>query len=130
MTREARLGDQTVRSLRAFVPAKDFELSKRFYADLGFEVHDIGPALASVSAGAHSFFLQDSYVPHWADNCMLYLLVDDLGTWWDRIQAADLPGRYGVRPPRAPTREPWGHDVVHVVDPSGVLWHIAAEPSA
>lgn len=116
-----------IRSLRTFVPAKDHGLSKRSYADLGFEVHDIGPALASVSRREHGFLLQDYYVAEWANYFMMYLLVDDLGAWWERIQAADLVGRYGVRSPRSPAREPWGHDVAHVIDPSGVLWHIAQE---
>ena len=116
-----------IRSLRTFVPAKDHLLSKRFYADLGCQVHDIGPALASVSLGEHGFLLQDFFVAEWADNFMMYLLVDDVGAWWERIQATDLVGRYGVRAPRAPTREPWGHDVAHLIDPSGVLWHIAQD---
>jgi hypothetical protein len=124
------MAGQAVKSLRAFVPAKDFPLSKRFYADIGFDVQDIGPSLASVSADAHSFILQNYFVPEWADNFMLYLLVDDLATWWERVLSADLTGRYGVRAPRPPSREPWGHDVAHVVDPSRVLWHIAGESSA
>ena len=28
----------TVTEIKAFVPAKDFELSKRFYQDLGFTI--------------------------------------------------------------------------------------------
>ena len=28
----------TVKTLRPFVPAKDFEISKRFYADIGFRI--------------------------------------------------------------------------------------------
>lgn len=118
-----------IKSLRTFVPAKDHGLSKRFYADLGFQVHDFGPALASVSLGEHGFLLQDYFVAEWANNFMMYLLVDDVGAWWERIAAADVVSRYGVRPQRPPTREPWGHDVAHVVDPSGVLWHIAQDAS-
>jgi uncharacterized glyoxalase superfamily protein PhnB len=29
--------------------------------------------------------------------------------------------------PAAPARQPWGLVVAYVVDPSGVLWHIAEQ---
>ena len=37
------LGDLvgTVKALRPFVPAKDFEISKQFYADIGFRVEPL-----------------------------------------------------------------------------------------
>jgi uncharacterized glyoxalase superfamily protein PhnB len=57
----------------------------------------------------------------------MHLLVMDLDTWWDRIAALDLAGRYGVRAPTAPAMQPWGLRVTYVVDPSGVLWHFAEE---
>ena len=51
--------DQTafaVRALRPFVPAKDFETSKRFYADLGFRVQALGDVLAEVSLASIHFY--------------------------------------------------------------------------
>lgn len=116
---------QTIRQIRPFVPAKDFARSKEFYQALGFDVRDTGPALAEVFVGAHAFLLQDYYVPDWAGNSMLYVLVDDVDAWWERILLADLPGRFGVPECRPPVAEPWGHRVAHVIDPSGVLLHIA-----
>ena len=46
--------------LRAFIPARDFALSKAFYAALGWDVRDVGPgiALATVGAAQHAY-LQD-----------------------------------------------------------------------
>lgn len=118
----------TVRALRPFLPAKDFAQSKRFYADLGFSIRPLDEGLAEVSLGASAFLLQDYFVEEWASNAMTHMLVEDLGAWWARIDAADLAARYRVEPPRAPKRESWGLDVAYVFDPAGVLWHVAAEP--
>jgi hypothetical protein len=119
-------------ALRPFVPGRDFELSKQFYSDLGFQVVPLGDKLAAVSIGTFGFLLQDYFVQVWADNFMMHMLVDNLGQWWDSIAALDLVGRYGVRAPRPPRLEPWGLRVAYVFDPSGVLWHFAeeAEPAA
>lgn len=120
----------TVRKMRPFVPAKDISISENFYADLGFTVTDLGDKLFDVRLGDHAFLLQNYYVEEWAANFMMHLLVDDLDRWWQHIAGLDLPGRYGVSPPRPPKRESWGLDVVNLVDPSGVLWHIAQDPAA
>jgi uncharacterized glyoxalase superfamily protein PhnB len=114
--------------MRPFVPAKDFALSLRFYGDLGFAVDDLGDKLAELRLGPHSFLLQDYYVEQWAENFMMHMLVEDLATWWGHVEALELAGRYGVPPPQAPKRESWGLDVAYVIDPSGVLWHMASVP--
>jgi len=124
--------DQTafsISALRPFVPAKDFETSKRFYADLGFRVQALGDGLAEVSFGEHSFLLQNYYVAQFADNFVMHALVTDLNSWWTRIASLDLASRYAVESPRAPRLEPWGLNVAYVFDPSGVLWHFAERPS-
>ena len=115
----------TVKALRPFVPARSFEISKQFYADLGFKAEPLGEGLAEMHLGRHSFLLQDYYVEDWAANCMMHMLVDDVEGWWAHIASLDLASRYGVEPPRAPRRESWGLDVAYVFDPSGVLWHFA-----
>jgi predicted enzyme related to lactoylglutathione lyase len=120
----------TIRHIRPFVPAKDFARSKQFYKALGFDVRDMDPALSEVSIGEHGFFLQDYYQPDWAGNSMLYVLVDDIDAWWQRIVAADLQASFGVPACRPPTAEPWGHTVAHVIDPSGVLLHVASVSAA
>jgi len=119
----------TVKALRPFVPAKSFEISKRFYFDLGFKAEPLGDALAEMHLGRHSFLLQDYYVEDWAANFVMHMLVDDVEGWWAHIASLDLPSRYGVKPPRAPRRESWGLDVAYVFDPSGVLWHFAGRPA-
>jgi len=108
---------------RAFLPAKDFAVSKRFYETLGFaKLLDGDVAIFAVGTGA--FILQDYYRKEWAENCMMQLMVDDLDGWWAHIEALDLPGRFGVPAPRPPAVQPWGLTVAYVVGPSGELWHI------
>ncbi|MCW3845881.1 glyoxalase [Sphingomonas sp. LB-2] len=109
---------------RPFVPAKDFALSKAFYDAIGFEKQHDGE-VAIYRIGATSFILQNYYVPDWANNFMMQLLVDDLDGWWAHLDALDLPARFGVPTLRAPAMQPWGLRVGYLVDPSGVLWHVA-----
>ena len=110
---------------RAFLPAKDFDLSKRFYEALGFEkvIEDEGIAIFEI--GSSGFILQRHYQKNWAENFMMQLMVDDLDAWWSHIEALDLPGKFGVPDPKPPAMQPWGLRIAFLVDPSGVLWHIA-----
>ena len=125
------LGDLvgTVKALRPFVPAKDFEISKQFYADLSFRIEPLGDSIAAMHLGPHSFLLQDFYVEEWANNFVMHMLVDDLDAWWEHLTSLDIASRYGVKSPRAPKLESWGLNVAYMFDPAGVLWHIAALPA-
>jgi catechol 2,3-dioxygenase-like lactoylglutathione lyase family enzyme len=110
---------------RPFVPAKDFQLSQDFYEALGFEKLLDGEGVAIFEMGSSGFILQRFYRKEWAENFMMQLMVDDLDAWWAHIEALDLPGRFKVKAPSPPAMQPWGLRIVYVVDPSGVLWHIA-----
>ena len=109
---------------RPFLPAKDFELSKRFYEALGFEKL-LDASVAIFRMGRGEFLLQPYYQKEWAENFMMQLMVDDLDEWWRHIQSLDLPGSFGVTPPKAPALQSWGLRIAYVIDPSGVLWHVA-----
>jgi uncharacterized glyoxalase superfamily protein PhnB len=109
---------------RPFLPAKDFETSRAFYEALGFSKLLDGD-VAIFGVGPSAFILQRHYQKDWAGNFMMQLMVDDLDAWWAHIQALDLPGKFGVQPPKEPETQPWGLRVAYVYDPSGVLWHIA-----
>lgn len=109
---------------RPFVPARDFELSKLFYEALGFEkLLDADVAIFGV--GTSGFILQNRFEKQWAENFMMQLMVDDVDSWWAYIKKIDLPARFGVPAPKAPELQPWGLRVAFLVDPSGVLWHVA-----
>jgi hypothetical protein len=110
--------------VRPFLPAKDFEISKRFYQALGF-INLLDGDVAIFNVGTGGFILQNYYKKEWAENCMMQLMVDDLDAWWAHIDGLDLPGKFNVPPPSPPAMQPWGLRIVYLVDPSGVLWHIA-----
>ena len=109
--------------IRPFMPAKDFELSKRFYEALGFE-KVLDSEVAIFNAGSGGFILQRYFQEDWAANFMMQLMVDDLDGWWTHIQSLDLATHFAVPPPKPPAMQPWGLRVAYVVDPSGVLWHV------
>ena len=112
---------------RPFLPARDFDLSKRFYAALGFS-KVLDGEVAIFEMGSTGFILQRYFQKDWAENCMLQLMVDDLDAWWRHLAALDLPGSFGVAAPKPPALQPWGLRVAYVFDPSGVLWHVAQRP--
>ena len=56
---------------------------------------------------------------------MMHLMVDDLDAWWAHIVSLDLAGKFGVPPPQPPAMQSWGLRVAYMIDPVGVLWHIA-----
>ena len=109
--------------IRPFVPARDFAVSKRFYAAIGFRTDYEDAQLAILDHDGAGILLQDYYVREWAENCLLQLFVADLDDWWRRT--ADLVARFAVQPPRAPTLQPWGLRVGFLFDPSGVLWQVS-----
>ena len=113
----------TAVEMKAFVPARDFELSKRFYADLGFEFPWSSDDLAYLHAGPAAFLLQKFYVPEHAGNFMMHLLVPDVAPWWQHVQSQRLVERYGVRA-LPPEDRPWRIRDFVLTDPTGVLWRI------
>jgi hypothetical protein len=110
--------------VRPFLPTQNFELSKSFYEAVGFD-KVLDGEVAIFRAGSGGFILQRLYRKEWAENFMMQLMVDDLDAWWTHIMSLDLPARFGVQPPKAPAVQPWGLRVAYLIDPCGVLWHVA-----
>jgi catechol 2,3-dioxygenase-like lactoylglutathione lyase family enzyme len=115
--------------VKAFVPSKDFELSKRFYCDLGFAVAYSSEELAYLHAGKASFLLQNFYRKEHADNFMMHLLVEDVEAWWQHAVTNKLAEKYGVRL-SSPEDRPWGIRDFIIDDPTGVLWRIGQNIAA
>ena len=109
---------------RPFLPAKDIDLSERFYEALGF-TKVLDGEVAIFRVGASSFLLQNYFQKEWAENFMMQLMVDDLDSWWAHVSSLALPEKFGVPAPKPPAMQPWGLRIAYVVDPSGVLWHVA-----
>lgn len=111
------------KSIRPFIGAKNFELSRNFYRDLGFQESILSPNMSYFKTEGIGFYLQDAYVQDWIDNTMVFLEVDDVSRYWDELSALDLPAKYeGVK--LVPIRNlDWGKECF-LHDPSGILWHI------
>jgi len=114
-----------VLDLKAFVPTKDYELSRQFYADLGFTINWSGEQVSELQIGSFRFLLQDFYVKDHAGNFMMSLTVEDADTWWAHIEQIGLKERYPGIMAEPPKVQPWGLRVLYLSDPTGVLWHIA-----
>jgi uncharacterized glyoxalase superfamily protein PhnB len=109
--------------IKAFVPARDFGLSKRFYQDLGFTVAWSDDDLAYVRHGESSFLLQNFYEEQHASNFMMHLLVEDVDAWWRHVEAQRVVEKYKVMA-EPPADRPWGMRDFVITDPTGVLWRV------
>ena len=113
---------QNIISIRAFMGAKDFNISRSFYKDLDFQESVLSHNMSYFSKQGMGFYLQDAYVKDWIDNTMVFLEVGNAEKYYNEVLAFDLPGKYeGVR--LVPMRhEAWGKEFF-LHDPSGILWH-------
>ena len=117
--------EQKAISIRPFIGAKDFELSRRFYRDLGFQEIILSPKMSLFKMEGLGFYLQDAYVQDWIDNSMIFLEVEDIDLYWNELLALDLTTKYkDVKLSPIRTYD-WGRECF-MHDPSGVLWHIGA----
>jgi catechol 2,3-dioxygenase-like lactoylglutathione lyase family enzyme len=114
----------TTVEIKAFVPARDFDLSKRFYRELGFDLAWSDDDLAYFRHGQSSFLLQKFYIKEHAGNFMMHLLVEDLDAGWRHVESQNVVATYGVMA-QPPADRPWGMRDFVIVDPTGVLWRIA-----
>ena len=110
-------------SIRSFIGAKDFQISRSFYTSLGFEetviTHDMSYFRITDQIG---FYLQDAYVHKWVDNTMLFVEVKQVESQRADLLELKLADKYpGVRISEIVYRE-WGCEYF-VNDPSGILWH-------
>ena len=115
--------EHKAKSIRPFIGAQDYRISREFYCDLGFEEVIIASNLSLFQYGAMGFYLQDAYVKDWVDNTMVFLEVDNVTDFWETLVKLDLPSTYElVR--LIPIKEyDWGKECF-IHDPSGVLWHV------
>tara|TARA_R110002072_G_scaffold36301_4_gene107019 strand:- start:6013 stop:6375 length:363 start_codon:yes stop_codon:yes gene_type:complete len=109
------------KEIKAFVPAKDFELSKRFYQDLGFTLASDTAGIAYFHHGDCSFLLQDFHEPVHSNNFMMHFLVEDIHAWHAHVVASGVVEKYRVKI-SAVEEQPWGMLDFVLFDPTGVLW--------
>jgi hypothetical protein len=114
--------EQKAKSIRPFIGAKNYELSRSFYRDLGFQERILSNEMSLFQIDQLGFYLQNGYVKDWVDNTMIFLEVEDVDLYWKELLALDLTTKYqGVK--LTPIREyDWGRECF-LHDPSGILWH-------
>jgi catechol 2,3-dioxygenase-like lactoylglutathione lyase family enzyme len=116
--------NQEIKSIRAFIGAKDYETSKSFYRDLGFEEIVISEKMSLFTIKGLSFYLQDYCVKDWIDNSMMLLEVGDVEEYYSFLQRLELDKKYPNIKLVPLQQNEWGNECL-LVDPSGVLWHFA-----
>lgn len=115
-------------SLKAYVPARKFDQSRRFYAALGFTESPGWGGTADFTCDGHTFRLQNFYVRDWAENFMLVMDVADVATWHARARAMLGSDRFVGMRIQGPM--PVGDaTVLHIWDPSGVLLILVQSPA-
>jgi catechol 2,3-dioxygenase-like lactoylglutathione lyase family enzyme len=114
--------NRQVKSIRPFIGAKDFEIARSFYRDLGFEEVTLGDQMSVFTMDNLSFYLQNAYVKDWVDNTMIFMEVQDVNQFYNELQALDLPNKYENVKLSPVRKEDWGSECF-LHDPSGILWH-------
>ena len=113
----------TAKSIRAFIGAKNFEESRLFYKDLGFEESVLSKNMSLFKVSDNlGFYLQDAYVKDWIDNLMVFLEVDDVDRYWNDLQNLELDKKYKNVKLTPIKVNVWGRECF-MHDPSGILWH-------
>ncbi len=102
--------------------AKDFDVSRAFYRELGFREVVIDPEMSVVHLGSTSFYLQRYYAKDWFDNSMVFLEVEDLDGTLRAIVDCGVVDRFGARVSEIKDND-WGREFF-LHDPSGILWHV------
>jgi hypothetical protein len=119
-----RVVDLSPVEIKAFVPAADFALSKKFYLALGFEIPWSSDDLAYVRHESVSFLLQSYNQPDFAAHFMMSLQVNNVDDWYAHVLACGVVERFGIRI-QPPQDQPWGMRDFPMSDPGGVLWRVA-----
>lgn len=114
--------EHRIQSIRPFLGAQDFKLSRQFYTDLGFEEIPLPYNMSYFKSGNFGFYLQDAYVKDWIDNTMVFVEVADVDAYWKQLTALDLLQKYPTVKLTPIRKEHWGEECF-LHDPSGILWH-------
>jgi len=112
-----------VQEIKAFVPSRNFELSKRFYRDLGFTMASDGGGVAYFHFEHASFLLQDFCAENLSENFMMHILVANVDAWRAHVLASNVQTKYGVQVTGIEA-QPWRMRDFCFTDPSGVLWRV------
>lgn len=108
-----------IKSLRSFIGAKNFDVSRSFYSDLGFDEKVIMDNLSLFQSGEFAFYLSPSEVEDWINNTELFIVVNDVKQCFEQIKQLELKKKYaGVR--IVPVKKKLWGEAGYILDPSGI----------
>lgn len=110
------------RSIRPFIGSENFETSRNFYTDLGFQEVVLANNMSLFQNDTIGFYLQDAYVKDWIDNTMVFMEVEDVEQFWNNLVALNLTAKYPSAKLLPIKSYDWGKECF-LIDPSGILWH-------
>ncbi|MBL7886232.1 MAG: glyoxalase [Flavobacterium sp.] len=111
------------KSIRPFIGATNFEVSRQFYHDWGFEEVVLFPNMSLFQNETIGFYLQDAYVKDWIDNTMVFMEVENVNAFYNELLALRLTEKYPTIRIIPIKNQAWGKECF-LHDPSGILWHI------
>lgn len=112
----------TGKSIRTFIGSKNYDVSRNFYLDLGFEEIVTSEKMSYFRNGEFGFYLQDYYVKDWVDNSMIFFEVENLEHTLEHLKSLNLTKKYEHVRLSEIVSQDWGSEFF-LHDPSGVLWH-------
>ena len=111
------------KNIRTFIGAKNYDESRAFYQELGFQEHPISDKMTLFKVNEDlGFYLQKYYVRRWVQNSMIFLEVDDVDQCYQDLEALGVHQRYKYARLTPIKKFEWGRECF-LHDPSGVLWH-------
>jgi hypothetical protein len=111
------------KSIRPFIGTIDFEESRLFYNELGFEESKISTQLSYFKISSSiGFYLQNAYVKDWVDNTMLFVEVENVDEYFKVLQNLELDKKFKTVRFIPIKQNDWGRECF-LHDPSGILWH-------
>lgn len=110
------------KSIRPFIGSENFETSRNFYTDLGFQEVVLAHNMSLFQNDTIGFYLQDAYVKDWIDNTMVFMEVEDVEEFWNNLVALNLTAKYPSAKLIPMKSYDWGKECF-LIDPSGILWH-------
>ncbi|GEC78859.1 glyoxalase [Flavobacterium aquatile] len=110
------------KSIRPFIGSENFETSRNFYTDLGFQEVVLAHNMSLFQNDTIGFYLQDAFVKDWIDNTMVFMEVEDVAEFWNNLVGLNLTAKYPSAKLLPIKSYDWGKECF-LIDPSGILWH-------
>ena len=104
--------------IKTFIASKNYDISKAFYSEIGFNASYVNEDLTLFENGDCLFFLQRFYNPELANNFMLQICVADIQDAFDLCSGSLHKTKIS-----SIEQQHWG-SVFYLWGPSGELLHI------